>query len=166
LAMDYVLELSNVYRYLLQTRDEGLVHLEKELEFIESYTFLVSKRHGKNINVTTDVDVRYHTCKVPPASIQLLLENALKHNVISSQSPLNVDILIEEDSYITVKNNLQPKKVFETSHKIGLSNLEKQYAFFTNQKVLILSDDSFFRAKIPLLENESSNFTLNEPENP
>lgn len=151
MAVDFVQELSRVYRYLLVTRDRRLVDVSEELAFIESYAYLVSRRYEASVSIRIDIGRRYLDRRLPPLSLQLLLENALKHNVISARKPLTVEIYVENDSRIVVRNNLQVKNVLETSHKIGLDNLRNQYHFFTQEKVMVASDDSYFTAKIPLL---------------
>ncbi len=151
MAVDFVQELSRVYRYLLVIRDKRLVELSRELAFIESYAYLVSKRYESSVSIRIDIGRKYLDRRLPPLSLQLLLENALKHNVISARRPLTVEIYVENDSRIVVRNNLQVKNVLETSNKIGLENLRNQYHFFTQEKVMVTSDDSYFTAKIPLL---------------
>ncbi len=155
MALDYVEKLSRVYRYLLKTKDRGLVRLEEELEFIRSYAGLVSGRFGSGFQVNISIPASFNNYSIPPLGLQLLLENALKHNSFSAESPLKVDIYIEADNFIIAKNNRQPKQVHEKSSKIGLKTLDEQYSFFTDKKVSVYSDDFIFTAKIPLLKIES-----------
>ncbi|MCP4023429.1 MAG: hypothetical protein GY729_16410 [Desulfobacteraceae bacterium] len=151
LAVEYIQELSKVYRYLLQTRDRRLVTVAREMAFINSYITLVSMRFKSTLSVHINIPQKKYKESIPPLSLQLLLENALKHNVISKSRPLTIDIFIEDEAYITVRNNLQKKKSLEKSHKIGLNNLENQYKFFTEKNVLVMPSKNFFTVKIPLL---------------
>lgn len=151
MAVDFVQELSRVYRYLLVVRNKRLVDVSEELAFIESYAYLVSRRYESSVSIRIDIGKKHRDRRVPPLSLQLLLENALKHNVISARRPLIIEIYVEDDSRIVIRNNLQVKNVLETSNKIGLDNLRNQYHFFTQEKVMVTSDDSYFTAKIPLL---------------
>lgn len=150
-AVHYVEELSRVYRYLLQTRDKKLVPLKTELNFVKSYAFLIKKRFGQNINITFAVTDIYYTHMIPPLSIQLLIENAVKHNIISSKKPLNIHVGVNHDNYLVVKNNLQKKRIFEAPTKVGLSNLAHRYEFFTDRQMVIHSDETHFVVKLPLL---------------
>lgn len=159
MAVDFVQELSRVYRYLLVIREKRLVEVSEEVAFIESYAYLVSRRYRSSVSIGINIGKKYQDRRLPPLSLQLLLENALKHNVISDRRPLTVEIYVEDDRRIVVRNNLQVKNVLETSNKIGLENLRNQYHFFTQEKVMVTSDDSYFTAKIPLLP------AAQEPEN-
>jgi LytS/YehU family sensor histidine kinase len=155
MALGYVEKLSKVYRYLLKTKDRGLVRLDEELDFIKSYAGLVSGRFGTGFRISINIPSSEYNYFIPPLGLQLLLENALKHNVISANAPLKVDFSLEEDNYITVRNNLTPKRSDEKSHEMGLKNLMDQYSFFTDEQVIIDSDDSFFTVKIPLLKRDN-----------
>ena len=152
LAIDFVEELSKVYRYILQTQHKELVELKDELNFINSYIFLLSKRFGKNLNINLKISKGWLNYLIPPLSLQLLIENAVKHNIISSEKPLNINISIDEDEYLNVENNFQKKRTFVSSTKIGLKNLKSRYEFFTDRKVEIISDEDIFQVRIPLIK--------------
>jgi len=147
----FIGQLSNVYRYLLYNQDKKVVTLKEELEFLESYLFLLKIRFGENLvvlnNITCDTDKYY----VPPVVLQMLIENAIKHNVVSKKSPLEI-MLKSENSSLTVSNNLQEKEVKEESTYIGLKNIKSRYLFLSNKTVNIEKTDEWFNVKIPLLE--------------
>ncbi|MCP3926910.1 MAG: hypothetical protein GY714_30500 [Desulfobacterales bacterium] len=152
-AVDFVQELANVYRYILKTRIQEHVYLSTEVEFVYSYEFLMKQRFGDNIKLNVNVSEEYLTLKIPPFSLQLLIENAIKHNVISIKKPLTIDIFVEYE-YIIVKNNLQKKNVIERSTNIGLSNIVERYKYFTKREVFIVPDEKNFTVKLPLLKRK------------
>ena len=132
-AVSYVEELAGVYRYILQTKDDELIALGEELDFIRSYLFLIKKRFGENISIAITIKDDFLKDKVPPLSLQLLIENAVKHNVISKKRPLQIEVFREND-HITVRNNLQEKAILQGATGIGLINLQKRYEFITKEK--------------------------------
>jgi sensor histidine kinase YesM len=152
-AVNFVQELANVYRYILKTRISELVDLNTEIEFVYSYEYLMQQRFGENIKLSVDILDEHLNLMLPPFSLQLLIENAIKHNIISKRKPLKMEIY-EENSYIVVKNNLQKKNVIEGSTNIGLSNIEKRYKFFTSRDIYIIPDEKNFIVKLPLLDRK------------
>lgn len=107
-AVKFIKRLSNVYRYVLDQKDKEVVDIQTELEFVKSYIFLQKIRHGDSLQVNVDIPDNTEA-KVAPLSLQMLVENAVKHNIISRDEPLNIDIRLEEGQYIVVENNLQKK---------------------------------------------------------
>ena len=152
-AKEYVNELSKVYRYILQTRENELVTLKQELDFVKSYFFLLRKRFNKNLTISIDVPDLYKSYEISPVSVQLLVENAVKHNIISSKKPLHISISVDEQQSIVVKNNLQ-KKASMPTEQVGLKNLQSRYQFMSEKKPEIITDSQWFIVKIPLLKNE------------
>lgn len=150
-AVHFVEDLSRVYRHLLQAQDRKLVALGSELEFTVAYSYLVKKRFGEKVSIAIAVSDHYLGYSVPPLSLQLLIENAIKHNVISQKSPLNIRIEVNSGDYLIVKNNYKKKPVIERPTKVGLINLKQRYDFFTNRKVEVICDEITFLVKIPLL---------------
>lgn len=150
----FIDQLSKVYRYLLYNQERTVVTLQEELDFIESYVYLLKIRFGENIFVdkliTTDVN-RFH---IAPATLQMLIENAIKHNVVSSKSPLTIRIQSVNGS-ITVSNTLQEKQVKEQSSYIGLNNIMKRYEFLSSVPVVIMKTDFEFSVQVPLVEIEN-----------
>ena len=150
-AQEFVEELSKVYRYILKIKDKNLIELRRELDFVESYIFLLSHRFRGNLKVEMEFKKGYCHRLLVPASIQMLLENCVKHNIISAEKPLLVNIS-SKDEYIVVKNNLQPKFSKEDSEQIGLENLRKRFSYYTNKAVIIEKNETSFIVKIPLIE--------------
>jgi two-component system, LytTR family, sensor kinase len=150
-AMEFTQKLANVYRYLLSVRDKELVELETELEFIEAYLFLLKVRFQQSLNVEVYVSEAAKKRLVPPVSLQLLIENAIKHNVVSAQKPLKVSIQSAEDS-LKVSNNLQPKQQKEESTGVGLENIRKRYAILSNKTIEVWDENGSFSVLLPLLD--------------
>lgn len=153
LTNSFAKKLSNVYRYLLTTTQQTSVTLEEELRFLDTYIYLEKIRFGENLEINISNHDRLRNSLVIPASTQILLENALKHNIASSEHPLQINISIE-DKGITVSNNLQLRNNVAKSG-IGLENLKKQYAIF-GQNIVVTRTDTIFCVFLPFLENPSS----------
>lgn len=150
-AKKYLHELSDIYRYVLQNKDNEIVDLEKEVEFIKSYIFLLSKRFGSRIKAEIDISEKFRHSSIPPLTLQLLIENAIKHNIIDESNPLLIKIYLEDDKYIVVENSYQPVNSSEKSG-IGLDNLKKRYAFLCDHSIEVFQNEDRFVVKIPLLE--------------
>ncbi len=152
-AVDFINQLSKVYRYLLDNKDRELVTLEDELTFIRSYTYLLQIRFDTNIKF--DIQVENHVLQklVPPMAIQILVENAIKHNEISEELPLTVSIKNTGD-VLVVTNNLQLRTNTEPSSKTGLQNIKDRYHYFTDKPVEVMESSNSFVVKIPLLQSK------------
>lgn len=151
LAVRFVQQLSKVYRYILEIRDEKLIPISEELKFLDAYIFLLKERFGDNLVVKVDVPDSLLAHKVVPLSLQLLLENAIKHNIISSLKPLYIEVFVEKGKLI-VRNNLQKKNQVMNSTKAGLQNIKNRYSFYSNKKVEVLSTSEYFIVMLPLLK--------------
>jgi two-component system, LytTR family, sensor kinase len=151
LAVDYVQELSNVYRYLLLMNDKKIISIREEVQFIKSYYYLVSKRLGSNINLSIMIFDEQLACRIPPLTLQVLVENALKHNIVPAEKPLHINIFVDEHKNLVVQNNCNPKRSVVSSTGTGLSNLENRYHLLTDKKIQIISDKKNFTVKIPLV---------------
>ena len=147
-AIDFVKKLSEVYRYVLDQKDHELVALETELKFVESYIYLHQIRFGTNLEVKMNIEAKGF--KVIPLSVQLLVENAIKHNEISDKKPLLIRLYTNDDQYLIVENVLQKKSGSEGSG-MGIQNISDRYGFFTDKKVLITFNSERFKVSIPLL---------------
>lgn len=147
----FIAQLSNVYRYLLYNQEKKVVLLKEELGFIESYLFLLKIRFGDNIEIENRIDKESEDRYVAPAVLQMLIENAIKHNVVSKKNPLRVRIF-SVDGFIVVSNNLQEKETKEESTQLGLRNIQHRYAFLSDEKVRIEKSDKEFNVSIPLLQ--------------
>ncbi len=150
-AVEFINQLSKVYRYLLDSKDSELVTVEEEMTFIKSYTYLLKIRFDTNIYFKINVDESSLKKMIPPMSIQVLVENTIKHNEVSSEQPLTVFIQTEDDK-LSVMNNLQLRKNHEVSLKTGLKNIKDRYTYFTEKTVDVINDSMTFTVKIPLLQ--------------
>lgn len=151
-AGSFVRELSDVYRYILENRDRELVTLKKELEILKSYIYLVLLRFEQNLSITIDLQDKLDNLLIPPLTLQMLVENATKHNIISKKKPLQVKIY-SEDANIVVSNNLQQKETRTYSSKLGLENIKSRYNYLTDKAVEINEGPDEFTVKIPLIKN-------------
>lgn len=148
-ATNFVQKLSSVYRYVLSQKDKEKVSLEEELQFIEAYVYLNKIRFGENLNVTIQTDEISGKKEIATLALQMLLENAIKHNIISSKNPLHILIRAAGDK-VEVRNNLQRKTNVE-SNGIGLNNIVHRYSFLSKQPVEIEEETNEFVVKLPLL---------------
>lgn len=149
-AIDFTQKLSNVYRYLLSVREKELVELQTELDFIQSYIFLLKVRFEQNLRFEIDVPEEVKTRLLPPVSLQLLIENAIKHNVVSREKPLSIQIHIE-NNFLVLKNNLQAKLEKEASTGIGLENIRKRYQILSTKQMEVIHSSTHFTIALPLL---------------
>lgn len=151
-AILFLDELSKVYRYLLRNNESGLSTLGQEIQFIQSYTKLLSTRYGDGFRLIMDIDPACLEKEVPTLSLQLLVENAVKHNIISKENPLVVYISTLKDSHLVIHNSLQLKmRSAIDSTGIGLSNIREKYKLLQRKDVLVEQSADDFTVKIPLL---------------
>ncbi len=151
MAVKFVENLAKVYRYILQIKDKDLVTLEEELKCITAYEYLIKIRFGDNINFTKNNFIESNQNYVIPLSIQMLIENAIKHNIVSKSKPLLIELTVNQNS-LSVKNNLQLKSSIEDSTKVGLNNINKRFELLTNQSIQIKTTKTEFEVIIPLLK--------------
>lgn len=151
-ATEFTQKLSEVYRYILANKEKDLVSIKDELEFAEAYLYLLIMRYPKNLTATFLVDEEYQRKYIAPLTIQMLVENAVKHNAISKAHPLHIDVYVENGKSIIVKNNLQSKKVIEKSTKTGLTNIRKRYEYFGNKNIDIITTAKNYCVAIPLID--------------
>jgi ligand-binding sensor domain-containing protein len=149
-AVEYVLKLSDFYREILVNREKEVIPLRTELEMISNYYFLQMKRYKDNFRLNINVPDNKKNHSIPPLTLQLLVENALKHNVISREKPLIVDIYIEGGS-LMVRNNLQRKNIHEPSTGLGLSNIISRFKLLTSQPVMVEETVTHFSVRVPLI---------------
>ncbi|WP_350286435.1 histidine kinase [uncultured Croceitalea sp.] len=160
LASDFVTRLASTYRYILDNKEHDLVSLEKELGFLDSFIFMMDVRHKKAVKIELDVQVDREKYVIPTLSLQMLVENALKHNLYSKEKPLHITISSIENEAIVIKNNLQRRELKEPTTKMGLQNIKKRYAFYTNKPVLIREEADFFEVIMPLLGEKATKMNL------
>jgi ligand-binding sensor domain-containing protein len=150
LAGNFLKQMSKIYRYILKSRDSETVTLREEIEFVQTYINLQKTRFKEGLLVNINVGEEYLHKKIPPVTLQNMVENAIKHNIIDTDLPLIIDVFIQ-DNYLVVRNNLQKKHVVETSNKQGLANLESLYRYLSERPMLIEETEKEFMIKIPLI---------------
>ncbi|MFC2086194.1 sensor histidine kinase [Bacteroidota bacterium] len=155
-AVSFVQNLSEFLRYGLQSKDNELVRVANEIKIIGKYIYLQKTRFKNNLNVNIKVDKEvqdnYH---LPPMSLQMLVENAIKHNEASKENPLFIDIYNDGNESLIVKNNLQKKKVDDKTG-LGLKNISQRYEYMSNKKVIIRQSDNVYMVSLPLLKLENN----------
>ncbi|MDN3549299.1 sensor histidine kinase [Mucilaginibacter aquaedulcis] len=154
-TIEFILKLSDFYRFTLESRKHDLIHLSEELEILTAYMFLLKARFEEGINLVNTIEPKFFNSLIPPFTIQLLIENCIKHNVVSLDKPLEIR-LYTEDNKIVVENKVQLKKTQEISTKVGLENINLRYIHLLNEKVDIESNDKLFKVKLPVI-NEHHN---------
>lgn len=147
-AVQYIEKLSDYYRTIIEYRDHRLIPLEEELNLIRDYIYLLKRRFGKNFRV--DINLSRTSMLIPPLTLQILIENAVKHNVIATKKPLSVKIQDVED-YLVVSNNVQPKKTQEPSTRFGLESINHWFELVSKKKVIISRTEKEFIVKLPWL---------------
>ena len=159
LAVRYLQKLSSVFRHVLENRNEQVILIEEELKFMEDYIFLQKERFRENLQVEISIPDKVRQHAIVPLSLQILIENAIKHNVISEKRPLQIRLFLNETGKLTVWNNLQLKEQKSNSTKVGLENIQTRYGFFTDASVDIESTDAYFSVSIPILSisNQGAN---------
>jgi len=148
--------LATVYRNILETRNEPTISLKKELKLSDAYVFLIKTRFGEGLIIEKSIDESCQEKKIASLSIQIVIENAIKHNIVSAERPLHIEILTEHKQYLLIRNNLQRKNTKADSLKIGLENINKRYSFLADQHILVEETNEAFIVKIPLLNNTDS----------
>ncbi|GAB2595949.1 sensor histidine kinase [Spirosoma areae] len=150
-AEDFLNELCKVYRYLLRSNEHELTDLHTELQFIRSYFHLLKTRYGDNLRLTVAIEPPYETYLLPSLTLQLLIENAVKHNVIDKTQPLIVEVATQPDGRLTVKNNLQKKPQQLPSTKVGLRNIATKFRLLNQGDILVEETADEFAVTIPLI---------------
>ncbi len=149
-AVKFVSRLSDMYRYILENDENDLVTIEKELTFLEDYQFLLKMRHQEGIVIENEIKLSDMTVLVPPMSLQILVENAVKHNAFSPSEPLHILLYNEGDQFIVVENKKKPKTELVKSTGIGLKNLSKRLLLSIKRGLEITENSKEFRVKLPI----------------
>jgi two-component system, LytTR family, sensor kinase len=153
-AEKFLDEMSKVYRYILKNNEDSLIDLGTEIKFLNSYYHLLKTRHSDGFNMQLAVDEELNEYFIPPLTLQLLLENAVKHNIILKEEPLNISIVNEGDEKLIIKNNLQKKSSKVQSNKVGLANIASKYRLLGYDEITISETASDFIVSIPLIKNK------------
>ncbi|MEM8524736.1 MAG: histidine kinase [Bacteroidota bacterium] len=154
LAIEFVQQLSQVYRNVLEWREDKLVLLEDELAALENYLFLLRIRFGEQLQIKKKIDENLKHTYIIPMALQMLLENTVKHNVITKHRPLKIEVYTE-DNYIIILNNLQKKRGKANSTGFGLQNIKKRYDLLVPQEVIIEKSEEHFKVALPLIQVET-----------
>ena len=157
-AQKFTTSLSKVYRYVLEQKSKNLISVDEELQFARTYVRLLKMRFEDSIIFEIPEKSSDPEAKIVPLSLQLLLENAVKHNVVNSARPLHIRIY-EENGFLYVSNNLQEKAVVKKSSGVGLQNIRQRYAILTKKEMQIFKNDSEFKVRLPML---TSTISFNE----
>lgn len=150
----FVVQLSHVYRYMLNVNEREVTSLSEELSFIRSYLYILHQRFENALNVSIDIPADYHNHVIPPLSLQLLIENAIKHNNISAESPLHIEVCIQGEQLV-VRNSLSPRKTPEESTRRGLQNIRERFQLLFRKEIKVLKMSESFVVNLPLISHES-----------
>lgn len=154
LATDFIRKLSDIYRYVLEQTDKELVSIKEEMKFIDDYVFLLQMRFGKGFLFDSKIDI-FQNMQVVPLSLQMLIENAIKHNAVSDDMPLKIEMKTDH-GFIVVTNNIQRKRVINNGMlPLGLENIKKRYAYLSNVRVEVIESENEFIVKLPVIEGQS-----------
>lgn len=152
-AQQFIDEFSYIYRYVLESIEKPVATLEKELEFVRSYLFLQQIRYGSSLSWSIKIPSEILSLYMPPLSLQVVLENAIKHNIINKNKPLHID-LYNEDLFLFIRNNIQLKISAGKSTGLGLKNLAKRYALISDVEPVFYVDTKHYIARLPLIKTE------------
>jgi len=152
-AVEYVEHLSDFYRNIVMHREKDLIGLEEEIDILHDYCFIQQKRYGDALQIEVSIPVEQQKkYSIVPLALQLLFENAVKHNAVSTQNPLRIKLFIEKDEQLVVLNNINKKFSQEKGSSMGLQNIQKRYQLLIGKPVTVENDDKFFTVKIPLIK--------------
>jgi len=157
LSEEFIDKLAKTYRYLLEQKDKELIRLKTEIEFLHSYAFLMKIRFDDKIKIDIKIDDEKMQYYIPPLTLQLLVENAIKHNIISKENPLIIELITDDEDNLLIKNNFQPYENKPNSTGIGLKNIISRYSFYSHKTVEHGLKDNFFIVKIPLINFTEEN---------
>ena len=150
-TLEYLEGLSNVFRYILQSNHKTLVSLDEELQFVKAYTYLLGVRYEHKLFFSIQVEETYLRKKLPILSLLHLIENAVKHNVISKRHPFQIQIYTKSDNWLVILNSIRPKMEETVGHGIGLKNLRERYRMLTGRNIQIANANGCFEVFLPLL---------------
>ncbi|MFT3824397.1 MAG: histidine kinase [Chitinophagaceae bacterium] len=151
-AERFVDELSKVYRYLLRNNSDPLTSLASEMQFVQSYYHLLKTRYGNSLTLQTHIDPLYEHYLLPPLTLQMLIENAVKHNAMMKNQPLQITIMTTAGNRLVVTNNLQRKTRQVASNKVGLSNIARKYQLLKQADIEVFENTEAFSVIIPLIK--------------
>jgi sensor histidine kinase YesM len=150
-TVEFILKLSDFYRFTLESRKLDLIKLSEELEIINAYMFLLKARFEDGIDLSMNIDEQHNSSLIPPFTLQLLVENCIKHNIVSLERPLQIKIYSEND-FLVVENKVQLKRTPEASMGMGLENINQRYMHLLNKKIEIQASETLFKIKLPVIQ--------------
>jgi LytS/YehU family sensor histidine kinase len=152
MAVDYVENLSTFFRNIVNYRNQDVITLEEEIGVLKTYFYLQQKRYGNNLILNISVsENQKRVIFIPPLTLQLLIENAIKHNAVSKEAPLEIMVYLEGKDKLVIKNNINPKITREPGTGTGLQNIVKRYNLLSSENVSILNDGINFTITLPIL---------------
>lgn len=154
-SSEFIIKLSDFYRFTLESRKMDLISLGEELKILDSYTYLLKARFEDGFVVENEITTDYETTSIPPFTLQLLIENCIKHNVVSLEKPLYIRLYNDED-FIIVENKIQLKKG-ELSTGVGLDNINQRFLHLIHKEIEIEKNENTFKVKIPIIHDHSNN---------
>lgn len=149
-TVDFILKLSDFYRFTLESRKQDLIKLSEELKILNAYVFLLKARFEEGIDLSINISEAHDQSLIPPFTLQLLIENCIKHNVVSLDHPLRISLYSEKD-LLVIENILQLKRTPESSTGIGLENINQRYVHLLDQKIEIQTSETLFKVKLPIV---------------
>jgi two-component system, LytTR family, sensor kinase len=155
-SVDFILKLSDFYRFTLENRKLDVITLAEELKILNAYVFLLKARFEDGIDLTINIDENLKQTYIPPFTLQLLVENCIKHNVVSLDRPLHIRLYTEKEFFV-IENSLQPKKTPEASTGIGLDNINQRYVHLLEKNIIIENSDTLFTIKLPIIYESDNN---------
>jgi LytS/YehU family sensor histidine kinase len=154
LSVEFIQKLSRTYRYVLEIRDRELITLGEEMECVHAYLFLLNTRFGDNLKVNISIPGEAEKLYLAPLSLQLLIENAIKHNVVSNRKPLQIFIEVKDGDTLVVRNNLQKKEQEQAGTRSGLENIRNRYALLVKREIEVKESAEEFTVTLPLIKLE------------
>lgn len=151
-ASVFIRKLSYVYRYVLETRNTVMLTLEEEMEFVNSYVYMLELRLHEKLMFDINIDQKYMKRWIAPMTLQILIENSVKHNVASSKRPLKIVIYTDANNYLVVRNRIQRKRTTRFSSGIGLENIRSRYKFIVDRNIIVTETENHFTVQVPLIE--------------
>ncbi|MEO8472790.1 MAG: sensor histidine kinase [Chryseolinea sp.] len=155
MSAKFIAQLSHVYRYLLYNQEKKIVSLAEELSFIQAYIYLLQIRFGDNLIIDNKTAGHENSFYIAPATVQMLIENAIKHNKVSRKNPLRVELSVK-NNYLVISNILQEKELKEESSSLGLKNIRRRYDFLSQHPMVVEKTLTAFIVKIPLLQLDAT----------
>lgn len=154
-SSEFIIKLADFYRFTLDSLKLNVLPLKQELAIMESYIYLLKARFEEGLLVTQNLGAELAETLIPPFTLQLLIENCIKHNIVSLEKPLHIRLYREAD-YLVVENNLQERKIPESSTGLGIKNINQRYLLLTDKEIVILKTNDTFTIKLPILYEHPS----------